>query len=1076
VFLLPATSFHPDFARLSMFRRMNRWLETLSGLFLFVVAGQQLLLWPQPTEAGQASNFIDRLIEPELVIKPIPDVYLAGAGILFTVVALMLAVMALYLDFAHRQWARGTMGTMRGALALLWGNLVHRITGTGPKIWPGHWVTDVTEREDRPAEKAVVQEFIFSTTLAAVSFAFGMWALRVALPGPTLVQRSAWTDTRFLGFIVLVFLLAGATDIWVLAIEVSGLRGPSHAFGMWCGAAPLYVLTTFSIVLLVNGIIDAATLALPTTHLQASEDSFVLLYRAAIGAVTLLIAMGQVRPLASQTRFSDTLRYGLAVISLITVLGFATALAASRFNLTSLAAGRAATTGAALLLVSVALVVFGLPRQRRSELDVHPLGAQLIVSPTVAVAPLLFNSRIEDSRWSEAGYVDLILDHTGIEPESPTLRVWVAGSEDEVAFEATNRHHETLRGEFDFVITDLRTAIRIMGAYKEQGTRSKATNYQIISVVATVPWRSLQTQWRDGGRRPNGPGTASDAERLILDAGYLRYHPPYKPCEDPGSPLTLVPHLCRPADQATVAWYGANSSDVMQVFLTEPYASWLVRKTEVDEGPELTSGEDWDHTYVLLARQFTASTWLGRPAVPYNWRRTLCEMIDEGQRNASADKGIVNHRRLHRLHDFIQTATRGRIEMSLEDLHEGLCRSHFDPRFRDSQHDDYALVLCELYRNRLLTSIEVHQKLEHQLCEGNGRGETMRRLLAETEPCATDDHHRDGGLLERYCPIADAKNRRQHCAPRVEDYLHTLTVVSMPDSIGQLSSVLRSTGTYGADLADLCLVATANLGDSAIAYMIDKNALPPLEKLTDETLDMPFPSAAAAHGCSGQQHERGALVEMQAFALPIRHSSGQLAKIVDRLKKDTGHEGVNIEQVFAFPLRDDLAIALIVTSPADWERAFCLLAQKPEVAAGQLSPVCALPACHVGMQRGLPTKRHNQQVQWKVSIKPGSRISFECPDLATWTPTWGTITGWHAEIRFDEVRLMVPTGLLWEIWFFGKVGKLMTPWAMQKLKKVVPGIAGFEAYREEERWQLKLPTGALDTTSDDQEQYVSEES
>ena len=104
-------------------------------------------------------------------------------------------------------------------------------------------------------------------------------------------------------------------------------------------------------------------------------------------------------------------------------------------------------------------------------------------------------------------------------------------------------------------------------------------------------------------------------------------------------------------------------------------------------------------------------------------------------------------------------------------------------------------------------------------------------------------------------------------------------------------------------------------------------------------------------------------------------------------------------------------------------------------------------------------QRHMQQAVFPMRPFVGDeKVVFSCAGLGTWTPTWGGIESWNAEIGFDLIRLKIPTFMTYEILGLGLIGELplVGEFARRLLRGTVPGIAGYSEYEQESRWKMVI--------------------
>ena len=369
-----------------------------------------------------ADEFLMKIAAPEVPLKFLNDVVLNGLAILLILFILLLATWGLYLSLAHRLWQRSVADTFTGAYELLKKNFLHRLTGEGYAIWPKSPTQGMEGKATNPKHDNLLERLYFSSSPPAVTLAFGLWTLRMTSP----------TSDNFLIMIVLVFFFAGG--VWLRAIEVTGIKGPSFTFGLWLGTLLLYWPTTLLVMVGIRSITLISHALAQTSDLAALQNTFVLWYRAAVGSLTLLIALSRSKYVLDEPSSPRSLRYGLAAIALFVLVSFIV-------NCASQMVGTDwAGLGGLGIIIVIGTILFLLPQRRKSGSTVDPLGAQLIVSSSLAVAPLLFNQRIDSVQWT-GDHADLVVKDVGISPKPYHLRAYVVGSEEEVGFEVMNKAH-----------------------------------------------------------------------------------------------------------------------------------------------------------------------------------------------------------------------------------------------------------------------------------------------------------------------------------------------------------------------------------------------------------------------------------------------------------------------------------------------------------------------------------------------------------------------------------------------------------------------------------------------------------
>lgn len=1061
ILFFPATAFNPDFAHLGMFRRYTLLLEVASGFLLFFSGAQQLLLWPKfilGPDPLSADAFFEHIASPIVPQQMFSDVLFVVLATSLTVAILLLAVFGLYLQLAHRWWHRSPFETLRGTFRLMFDNLLYRLAGEGNQIWPTMPERGKHGQSEDTGTELRLEEFLFSSGLAAVSLIFGLWVPRAVPQGLSslnphrfleTVWQAGWTkaiaQSGLLAFVILVLFLAGGIDLWLRTIESAGSRGSYYTLGLWLGTLSLYWATTLIAVLGINDIAVFSALLLPKFVVNA-QNTFAILYRGSLGALTVLIAIGQSRQLSQNSRLPKTLRYGLATIALLVLLSFAVGVLG---QVAPIAKFVPAIALAIIFMAAVAL--FRMPQRSQRISDVQPLGAQLIASSSLALAPLLASERLDSIRWSEQGYADMTVKNVGFSPEPLQLRAFIVGSEDEVAFEAISRAHAKLRGPFDFVLTDLRTAIKIMGAYRHSKHRD-STQYKIMSVVAAIPW-----QYMDVGE--------GEVDQMVLDVGYLRFTPTFNPPQDRDHACDLVPYRCRPTSLANAAYYAANhQGDVDGVITAEPFYSWLMRQPSVRRRPSKWPRRKRLVPYVLLARHQEPP---GRPAVSFNWRRTICEMVKEGQLATQESQGVVNHAHLHKLHGFLQAAIGSRVELHLEDIHLGICRSRFEAMFPVDGDVEHRLAILELYVNGFIRDKQRQEFGDALNKNASGSEAIIKQALEATKPQVIyhDPDDTEEQFFRRFYRAPDTEPEGDAGRKDIDPFLHTLVMVPLPDRPGQLADLLselekeRPTGKM-----DLAMVATANLGDSALVYLLNRKDLIGLDTVSPELVGKPFVRKSSSTAWVQSLREQGFdPTEIKAFMVPLQHQAGGLLSVVKTL---VGAEdgGVNLEQVFAFPLSETIAVAFLISKQEDRPELYRRLTGQGGRGGQAQSPI-PLVQCSkfVTLDKCLPRERHKQQAVFNIALKPsvlkpGTQVVFECRGLPTWTPNWGNVNSWIAEVGFDEIRLKIPTTLAWEITLTSWIGRLplFGKLARQLLRGKVPGIAGLNDYKDPSRWCIEI--------------------
>ena len=1043
VVLLPGISFHPDFAHLRMFRRMTMWLDILLGVFPFLVAADQLLVWPKPLEskAQNLAGYFAWLVSPTVPPLPLPDRYLSIMGAGLAALCLAMCITRLYTHLAQRWFPPDLLRTLRESTALLRQNLAYRLHQSAEPIWPLRVRPSLDALLENTREAGLQDAFLFASSLAAISLAVGLWAPKVLPDG----LGHGWPDeSGGLAFVVIVFLMAGGISTWLRCIDMAGVAGAFYTIGLWLGSYALYWVTTLVAVI---GVSDAVLLiwALPTAPQVQTWLAFD--YRAALGSVTLLIAVGQSHLLTQRSKIHQLLSHGLAFVSLAVLLSFLLGALSQQPSTVS-----SVPFVALAMLVIAAVVLFLFPALHPPDLVSDRLGAQLIASPSLALAPLLLNSFVHRVSWADSGFAELTVAPVGGSKQARKLRVFLAGSEDEVAFEATSKPHAGLRGHMDFVITDLRTAVEVLADYRKQKPRFAAC-YQIIGVVATVPWCAISLD--------SGAGDVGNSA-IVLDSGYLRYVPSFRPAEDVGHPGNLHPDRVRLSSMATVAWYAAHRTpNVTDVILSEPYYSWVKRTAGAQRRGLVEKKEERMLVYVLLARHHGR----GRPAVSFDWKRTLCDMIAEGQEVCSENLSVVNHAELHTLHDFLSQAIGEPMDLQLQDLHRGLCASHFESTFGQGSRYVYQLTISDLHHSNFLTgnldAEALNTKLKHLSAE-----DVDSFLCGELHSAkVTDDEIGPplGGFFSRY------HKRPVTVSPNVEEHFVRLGLVTSPDSPGELAKILAQLSKVNGTVhLTPGFVASANLGDSALVYLMDRAALPLPGRISAAALRQPLKVADQKLGWLDAARQIDCTpTEVRALMIPIQNAgpsgglSSDLESVLGAFSRPDARPKVNIEQFFLVELDDQHDLVLVVVKQGSWENAYYRLVQPVAPAPRGQAEQDGVPihATEVNVKCSLTFKLNTFQALFRdIVVGHGDSVDFTCQGLSTWTPNWGGIEYWLSEIGFHEVRLRVPTALAWEICAFGWLGRLSIWNETQRrwLCKHLPGFGGEGAYRDKDNWIVKV--------------------
>jgi hypothetical protein len=1033
VVFFAGTAFNPDFASLKAFAFDLFRLEIVSNVFLFLVAAQNLLFWPEffrtslQQEVGSLTDVFVMLNAPAPGQIPL-DTFLGVIGGLVALWVLSRVIFVLYTMLAYRFLHHDSITGRQDTFSLFLNNLGWRILGKGKALWPTplHDSNNVREVGAQP----LLQDFNLISSFAAISLIFGLWAPLAITDG-----SSGAGSSRFLALVVLIFYLAGGIDVWLSTVEVVSTYGTGYTVGHWLGSLPLYFLTTLLPVLAVTDLFQLG-LERGSSGLLAG---FALFYRSSVAVLTLFLSTW--RSTTGGRMRSRNIRIGLVAVSAIVLSSLTAQAARYLLGLESWAWGIQW-----IALPVLALIFIVLPRLWPYP-PMHRRGAQLVASSSLALAPLLFSTRVRQPNWSPQGFVDMVVENAGISPEPLQLRSFIVGSEDEVAFEVLDRLRSQQRGPIDFVITDLQTAIAIMGTYEAEKRRTSfitqfwawfsqrvrgqdttpTHSYRIISTIGAVTWRNVEIA---------APRDSQGSERrFVLDTGFLRYAPaflPTRPSDHPSNLNRNPTQYCRLASSSVVADYALHrSQQVEAAFLPEPHFSWLARKMR--DGFHVKSSVQV--IYVLMERYQEK----GPPLVGFNWRRTMFEVVREGQELAQNGQIIVDHERLQQLHDFLQRATDQRLDLSLADLHVGLCRSYFGVDLPRGEYL-YPLIRADIKKNELIPPEELRSL--------TSRRRIIRALARK-------------GLADAY--FVD-RQRDSRPGREAKPYLVDLAMITLADYPGQLAALLRRAKAAGIDLA---LLASVNLGESVLVYMLNRRFIPSqLDQGVGPLTVSRTPAAIQKWDkwLSGLRRSHVDVNEIQAAMFAIPHRAGGLLKIVKPLRgKKNGP--VNIEQAFAFPRGKSVAVALLLVRPGDWSQLLLRYGVRiPETGPSKLrmrkGQVFLASNVQIDDSK-LEHEKHRQFVAFvfdaEVPLNRG--LQFSCDGLSNWTFTRGAIEQWDAEIDFEQIRLLVPTEMNWRLrgskwaivrWFAD------LPGIGSYLKREVAGMAGSEAYHDEKRWRMKV--------------------
>ena len=247
-------------------------------------------------------------------------------------------------------------------------------------------------------------------------------------------------------------------------------------------------------------------------------------------------------------------------------------------------------------------------------------------------------------------------------------------------------------------------------------------------------------------------------------------------------------------------------------------------------------------------------------------------------------------------------------------------------------------------------------------------------------PMAYDGQTKDDDFFRRFYQVCSPAVNAQRTAAEAQQYLHSLFLVSLSDRPGRLAELLQKLqAEEHAKRIDLALVATENLGDSALVYLLDRQALPQIE--TPTALVHGQLLERRIHPIDGLERMRQTgvdAIEIKAFIIAVQHEPGSLHEVISKLR---GTESdVNLEQVFAFPLSHDLAIAILIVRQ-DQQQEVLRRLQNVQVHSPTTPASINLPGSSVELTSHIVFRRHKQQVTFDIALKAGADVEFKCPNL-----------------------------------------------------------------------------------------------
>ncbi len=1056
ILLLLVTSsatFQRDFVGLWMFRAEYRTLELASAALLFVLGSQQILIWPTISDsipvrdtyamleritssADQTIHYAPACYEIINLLRQGQTPYekicslLPSDAFIYETLERALSIAVLWVTVTGLFFIFGKPLQQVGRRSILWlsdfdtyrsfiNNFMDYLAGRKSPIWPKNPAPDVRDAIEQSKSAADLDNFIFYSSLGATSLAFAMWVPQATLAiqhiptGPFYALIVPWP------FFILVFFIAGGIDIWVRAIEVHQWKGSAYTLGLWFGTFALYWMTTLVFVFAISHFLSYLTDLPQFIDPSLVSTLFILSYRVAFGSITILVAISRVRLLASENNQINSMRTGIAYLGLVTIISLPLHLIGLRSSLMPfLALG--ISIAAAFILLRFA-----------SQPSLHParkiINAHLLASPSIAIAPLILSERIQNIVTSENGFAKLSVRNVGLSPDLLELRVSLAGSEDEVASRATGQSHADKEEQYDFVLTDIQTAIRIISACKRHPLPNDAT-FKIMSVVATIP--SSHLSLREVGDTSLG--------NMILDSGFLGYTPPYGPVPDSDDPGQMG--LNRPASYATVAFYAAfHLGDVGEVKLTEPFVSWLIRNTH--KGKTVQPITSRKQTYVLLARYDEKQY----PTVPYNWRRALVEMIVDGREVARDNQTSPNLHELERLRSFIRDLSRPNLDLELEDIHAALQKASFEPSFPSDALTEHALAVRELIQNRFLPLARRYEFL-NRIAQREDSGKVLlEALISANVPLLYEEDDQDGRFF------SFSYSAPQHPIPQsVSGYLHEVALVTLRDIPGELERLLAALRMQH-PAPKVAILGQSTLGETQLIHLVNRESLP--KATSAATLGVPI-KARSKHSnwIDGLRVDGYNVFQIQALAVLVRNRPDGLVDVLHAISRASKQHSVTPEQIFQLPINNELSAAILIFHPKDIVIGFdALTSDASTVQPDSQEQSVYETASQIQISNLLNAKPYSRFIDFQVRLIQGRQVKFHSV-LPTWNPVWGSVGNWVAEVRFTKLRLIIPYALSIQILSFGVLRKI--PVIGHRLARSLPGAAGLNAYTIRTNWAV----------------------
>lgn len=1064
VAVIPGAAFNKDFADLQSFP-IIKMLRTIAGAILFLVAARQLLVWQNVTispsmSLGQAlPGILNYDVAPLNLLNRIWS--WLEPGVLLVLIAL--ALIASYIHLSIKTTHGRFPDVIWGAIPLIYRQIKARIWDKDRLLWPP--IAETSDASYNVHQDAQLIEYSLTTTYPAVTLLF-------ALTVPTILNEDlslAWSRVLFLG----VFIV-GNVDIWLQTLDLISMRGIFYTLGAWASTLLLYWPTTLLTILLINDIWHS------NDNVTTNMFAFSIAYQFIVPALTILLAFNQLDG-THALRPSRIFRRGIAAVSLFLLLGFGLNVLLTQQPSINLAWPWRVIGYLGLLTI---LILLQRPRIEARLALRNPHMAQLLTSSSIAITPILINKFVHEIQWQPDGVVDLTTRNAHHHREDLHLRMHVVGSEEEVAWEATSLGRSWLRGKIDFIITDLLTAIDIIG--ESQRRVIFKDEYRIGAILGDFRWTQTRV-------------APDDTEHtLVLDAGFLLYSPNTFMASGTTAPCHESGDDCRQSSFAVISHYANKCRDKISLInLPEPYSTWLRRKLEETKAgrtpPRLRLEERT--VYVVLMRENGTHR-------RFDWRRAMAEMILDGQRVARMDQDRLHDDHLTRLRDFFMHATQNKLDFSFSDIHLALCECRFGAHLsynkgmEPANDFSYPSVQTKLRTHNMLTrkawgeivrqvAVEEFdlaadvpiepaqeayaiQKLKKDLSEPFETNiKWVRAMLEASKLLNLNSNHTPPILnLALFEGLAAAQTPPTQ---EFESYLTPIYRFPLGNYPGQIVNILERIKSENFDFKFL---SSTNLGRSAFIYLFSDSVLPgqlidniragqmPFEQLIhanesspdtlDENFDITDEVALSNQGIDLQQ--------LMAFVVPIRNVSGSLLALLQKLKipSQSSTLPVNLEQIFVFTLSTDIALALLVPNESERSRLFARLMGRPEPSnhVDELPSTCLADV--VSISSGFPRRRHRQQVIFKTSglIPNDVSLKFELVDasLKAYSPLgrilWGPVERWRPEVDLDEIRLIIPTELVWWINLSDRLRRLRHPFQIDNIPTL------FERYSQPTMWQL----------------------